>query len=82
MYFASTGKQEFNMSHCTCAKTAANYFTNKLLLISILCSGSKFKSQHINTPWVTYAVNTLAAILWFQQNHFQMAKANKKFKNI
>lgn len=31
MHFPSTGKQEFNMSHCTCAKTAANYFTNKLL---------------------------------------------------
>lgn len=45
----------------------------QIIAINILCSGSKFKSQHINTTQVTYAVNTLAAILWFQQNHFQMA---------
>lgn len=47
--------------------------TPQITAINILCSGSKFKSQHINATWVTYAVNTLEATLWFQQSHFQMA---------
>lgn len=63
-------------------KNCSKLLHKQIIAINILCSGSKFKSQHINTTWVTYAVNTLAAILWFQQNHFQMAQANKNFKNI